>query len=537
MIPFLRPLRNLTVSILVITLIAMWLTQAHFGRVPVLMLVAGLALYATCYLIRWLQPGYREQAIAAAVVISFYFCSAITSVKPEEVTTVPDATHLTGFYQGLTESLLKGQLTLPVKPEQGLINAANPYAPGRNYPFVWDASYYQGKYYIYFGLTPVMTLFLPFRVLTQRSLPNPFALLIFLVAGFIGSLFALDRARRRCGIKRPTVPIQVLTVLLLGFASMSPLVLRRPAIYEVAISSAYCFSMWGLYSLIRYFERQSSGSAFLASLFFALTVGSRPTYGVLAGLLAIATAVLIHSRWKLDGWAVVYRMAPLWAPIGSMVFLIGLYNKLRFDDWTEFGLRYQLDHLDMYNMKVNVANALRGAAYYLFSTPLYSPHFPGIHGNLTTHPFSLGRHPGIHEDVIGVFGAIPVTCFVALGPLVAWYRKSRWLFLITAGLTGFAGFMVFAVSNIGVSARYELDFVPSLLLASTLAFYGLCSHGNRVLRAAAEILWVPAACFSITVGIMASVSDFQNSSLQTHYPSTYRVMRQLLWPEGKQFDP
>lgn len=522
---------------MVISLITMWLSCSQFGRVPVLLLVAGFAIYAAGYLVRRLPPGYREQAVAAALVIAFYACSAMTSVKPDEVTSVGDATQLTGFYQGLTENLLKGQLTLPAQPDKGLLSAANPYAPGRSYPFVWDASYYKGKYYIYFGLTPVMTLFLPFRLLTHRSLPNHFALLAFLAAGFIGSVFALDRARRKCGIERPSVPVQVLTVLLLGFASMGPLVLRRPAVYEVAISSAYCFSMWGLYCLIGYFERRSLVSALLASLLLGLAVGSRPTYGVTAGLLCIATATTVRFYWKFEGLASVRRAIPLWAPFGSIVLALGLYNKLRFDHWTEFGLRYQLDHLDMYNMKVNLANALHGAAYYLFSTPIYSQHFPGIRANLSSHPFHLGRHVGIHEDVLGVFGTVPVLWFIVLIPAVAWYRRSRWLLFLTAGLVGFAGFMVFAVSNIGISARYELDFLPSMLLASTLVFYAVSRPGARRLQVLVELIWVPAACFSVIVGIMASVSDFQNASLETHHPSTYRVMRQLLWPEGKEFDP
>jgi hypothetical protein len=537
MFQLLRPLRNSTVALTFVSLIVIWLNFAQFGRVPMVLLVAGLAIYGASNGIRRLQPGYREQAITASLVIVFYACSALTSVKPEDLTSVHGVTHLSGFYQGLTENLLKGELTIPVKPEEGLLKAANPYAPGRNYPFVWDASYFQGKYYIYFGLTPVITLFLPFRVLTQHSLPNHFALLAFLVAGFIGSLFALDRARRKCGIQRPSIPIQILTVLVLGFASVSPLVLRRPAVYEVAISSAYCFSMWGLYCWIGYFERRSLRFALLTSLFLGLAVGSRPTYGVTVGLLVIAALTTIWLRWRFDGWSVVKRILPLFAPLGSIAFVLGLYNKLRFGSWTEFGLRYQLDHIDMYNMKVNVTNALHGAAYYLFSTPLYSQRFPGIRANLSTHPFHLGHHVGIHEDVLGVFGALPVTCFVVLIPFVAWYRRSRWLFLLGMGLVGFAGFMVFAVSNIGVSARYELDALPSLLLASTLVFYATDQRATRVFHWIAQTLWVPAACFSILVGMVASISDFQNNSLETHHPATYRVLRQLLWPEGKEFDP
>lgn len=533
MYQLLRPLRNYSSALVFVSLILIWLMFSQFGRVPALLLGATLVIYAMCHIIGRLQSGYREQAIAASLVIAFYACSALTSVKPENITSVPAATEPPGFYPGLTESLLKGELTLPVKPGEGLLKAANPYQPGRNYPYVWDASYYQGKYYIYFGITPVLTLFLPFRVLAQRPLPTHFALLTFLVAGFIGSLFVLERARRKCGILRPAVPIQVLTVFVLGLGNVGPLMLRRPSVYEVAISSAYCFSMWGFYCLIGYFQNLSLRRALLASLFLGLAVGSRPTYGVTSGLIMIAAMTTVWLCWKVDGWGMALRVFVLVAPMATVALVLGLYNKLRFDSWTEFGLRYQLDHLDMYNMKLNVTNALHGAAFYLFSTPIYSQHFPGIRTNLNTHPFQLGNHVGLNEDVLGVLGAFPVTCFIVLIPFVAWYRRSRWTLLLATSLVGLAGFMVFAVSNVGISARYEQDFLPSFLLASTLAFYGTRRRGNGVFHGIAQALWVPAACFSILVGMLAPISDYQNNSLESYHPSTYRVLRQLLWSEGK----
>jgi len=288
--------------------------------------------------------------------------------------------------------------------------------------------------------------------------------------------------------------------------------------------------------LVRHFERPAPSSALLASLFFGLCVGSRPTFGVSAGVLAFAFAMQVRSHWKAEKWETVFRSVPLLMPFATIVALLGLYNKLRFGSWTEFGLHYQLDHLDMYNTKLSGSNMVRGIAYYLFSIPAYSTHFPGVNAGQSSHPFGLARHSGLHEDVLGVFGAIPVSCLLALAPFAIWYRKSRWLFAFTVVLVGFAGLMMLAVSNIGVSARYELDFVPSLLLASLLVLYGICDRKTPLLRALAEVLWAPAACFSIMVGIMASVSNFQDASLETYYPSTFRVLRHLLWPEGKQFD-
>lgn len=533
---FLRPFCSPTVALLIVSPIAICVAGS-FGWVPVLMLCTGLGAYAAYFLLRRLCPGYRQQGIVALIVVAFYSCSAITSVKPEELTTVSSARDAKGFYQALTENFLEFKLNLPVEPDPGLLAAANPYAPERDYPFVWDASYFGGKYYVYHGIAPIITLFLPFRVITRHALPTHFALLVFLSAGFLGSLCVLERARKICGFEKPSTPIQVLSVLLLGLASMAPLVLRRPSVYEVAIGSAYCFLMWGLYFLLRQFQQQERSSASLASLFFGLCVGSRPTYGIAAGLLFLMFAAQVRSRWKTQRWRSVYPGLPLLAPFAAVIFVLGLYNKLRFNDWTEFGLHYQLDHLDMYNMKLDGAKMVRGVAYYLFSSPLYSTHFPGIHANQTSHPFQLGRHPGIHEDVLGVFGTMPVTFLLALAPIVAWRQRSRSLLAFTVGWVGFGCAMVLGVSNVGVSARYELDFVPSLLLASILVLYGASNRNLQWPRVLFEFFWVPAACFSILVGTMASVSDTQNASLETYHPSVFLTLRHLTWPGGARFDP
>ncbi len=42
-----------------------------------------------------------------------------------------------------------------------------------------DVSYYQGHYYLYFGVTPVVVLFLPYAVVTGHDLPQHLGNLVF----------------------------------------------------------------------------------------------------------------------------------------------------------------------------------------------------------------------------------------------------------------------------------------------------------------------------------------------------------------------
>src|ERR1035438_2785461 len=47
-----------------------------------------------------------------------------------------------------------------------------------------DASLYHGKYYLYFGPTPALVLFLPYKVLTGSHLPSSVAVALFCTGGF-----------------------------------------------------------------------------------------------------------------------------------------------------------------------------------------------------------------------------------------------------------------------------------------------------------------------------------------------------------------
>jgi hypothetical protein len=530
----LRPKTDRTLVFLILCAAAMPLAMGHLGRLPWLLLAVGLTTYGVTQLIRRLPSCYRAQAISVVLVVALYACSALTSVKPDTLGNVNFSDH-TGFHAGLAESMLRGKLSLPAEPSKGLLQSKTPYAVPRSFPFVWDASYYAGQYYIYFGVTPVLTLYLPFRIIAQRSLPTPLALVILLAAGFIGSVFVLERARRECGIRRPSEAIQVVSTLLLGLASMSPLILRRPSIYEVSIASAYCFSMWGFYFLLGQIRRTTRWGApvgaLLASLMLGLSAGSRPTFVATGVLLILVFLVQARRHWEREGSAVLNRIVPLIGPFAVCLFLLGLYNKLRFDSWTECGLRYQLNHIELINMQYGADKILRGLAYYLFSSPTYAHQFPPIHVDQTSHPFGLAVHPTVHEGVLGLFTTVPVSLMLAGAPLVARSSKNSCLGWLLLSLVGFAVLMLLAASAAGVTPRYELDFVPPILVATILTFYATQSRQARTVGILTEVLWIPAACYSIVIGLVASISDHATpDSLKTYYPAIHALLERVLWP-------
>ena len=68
-------------------------------------------------------------------------------------------------YNLLTRALLQGHLHIDVEPRPELFELTEPYRPGRNAPFRYhDASLYRGRYYLYFGVVPVLVAFGPWRL-------------------------------------------------------------------------------------------------------------------------------------------------------------------------------------------------------------------------------------------------------------------------------------------------------------------------------------------------------------------------------------
>src|SRR5438094_562198 len=76
------------------------------------------------------------------------------------------------YYNLLVQGFRAGQLSLKKDAPPGLVQLADPYDPSANaiyryaIPRLHDMTYYKGRLYLYFGITPVLILFWPFVALT-----------------------------------------------------------------------------------------------------------------------------------------------------------------------------------------------------------------------------------------------------------------------------------------------------------------------------------------------------------------------------------
>ena len=149
-------------------------------------------------------------------------------------------------------------------------------------PYLFDVAYYNGHYYVYFGVVPVILFYLPFYLLTGANFPTAIGVLIAVVAFVLGCSALLDRFARY-HFKRVSLGLYLLLQIPLVMCCGVLYLLKFPTFYSLPIALGLAFSVWGLYFWMK--GRASAGPEkwYLAgSLCMALVAGCRPQLLVLS---------------------------------------------------------------------------------------------------------------------------------------------------------------------------------------------------------------------------------------------------------------
>src|SRR4030042_2737920 len=122
----------------------------------------------------WIVPP----VIAVMVVVVWFSSAGKWPAWPK--TSVYD------YYGSLAAALQQGHLYLDDQPAPELLALQDPYRIGsrKGIPYLWDASLYEGRYYLYWGPVPALVL-LPMQALLARvRVPD-----IYLAFGFVCALY------------------------------------------------------------------------------------------------------------------------------------------------------------------------------------------------------------------------------------------------------------------------------------------------------------------------------------------------------------
>ncbi|MGD0745540.1 MAG: hypothetical protein ABSA45_10320, partial [Verrucomicrobiota bacterium] len=423
------------------------------------------------------------------------------------------------YYNLLVQGFRAGQLNVKRDAPPALTQLTDPYDPAINASYVWDTrypsyemSYYKGKLYLYFGVTPALVLFWPYVALTGHYLLHKNAVIIFYALGFLVAAGLLRAVWRRY-FPEVSVWVAAVGVLALGFATGIPEVLSRCDVYEVAYGCAFAFTMLTLAAVWRALHEPKRRILWLllASLAYGLAIGSRPSllFGAIILLLPVAQA------WRAATEPASRRRVGLllMAAVGP-VMLIGLglmlYNTLRFGSPFEFGWHYQLTSYRQVAARQFSLHYLWFNFRFYFLEPMYwTGHFPFLQAP-PLPPLPSG-YCGTGEPYSGILANYPLV-WLALAAPMTWKGRPamavsalRWFVAVVSLLFVICALTLCLFFSAG--SRYELDFLPALMLLAVIGILGLerAWADAPVWRRTARLGWCLLLAYSVAFNILAGV--------------------------------
>ncbi len=402
-------------------------------------------------------------------------------------------------YAELAKAMTHGQLYLDTEPPEWLVGMDNPYDKGARdelqkqtgESYLFDVAFYDGHYYVYFGVLPVLLFYLPFYLLTGSSFPTAIGVLIACIMFTLGITALMDRFARH-HFKRVSLGLFLLLQMPLVACSGILYLAKFPTFYSLPISMALAFTVWGLYFWMRGRSEKNAGRWYLAgSLCMALVVPCRPQF-LIFSLLAFP---LFWRRFITERHLFTKQGAREFACLLAPYFVIAigvmLYNRARFGSFTDFGANYNLTVNDMTQRGMNAGRLLPALFAYFLQTPTTTGVFPWLQPT-TFDTTYLGQT--IKEVTFGgIFVCLPILWVIAFAkPILAYRFNVRSTHTVASVvLTMLASGLVVACLDAemaGILQRYTADFSILLLVPAVL----LCFVANDALADAKGAEPLPA---------------------------------------------
>ncbi|MBR4207105.1 MAG: hypothetical protein IKQ88_00785 [Lachnospiraceae bacterium] len=452
-----------------------------FIRIFLILLMAAFVYVLRPGSVLWekriLDEGGRvkKNAYLYAGVVTFLFLTAaflfMIRMKPY---TDGDG----GFWQytELARALAEGRVYIDDDPSAELLSMDNPYdwkeRALKDVPYRLDYVYYEGKYYVYFGLLPCLLFHLPYHLITGGDL-RAWPVVLFLLGLVCISLFLLIfEYASLYGKKMSTGElVTVHTGMLAGLELTAAF--ANPNIYYIPqLSALACLIIGGIFA-IRAAKSGSKKEILLSGLFIASIAGCRPQV-IFAAAVYIPFFFMMLFKTKLQGKKDIgIRNSVFALPFVLIAALLMVYNALRFSDPLQFGFRYNMTFNSGYKNDFSLSTALISFYYYLFKPQALSPDFPFLVTSALSE-VEWSNPEDLANEIArgGLFITVPFM-LLAFGALCinkkekdSAIRKRELLSLLCLV---FAFVMVFTDGGKGgLNPRYKLDFV---LLFGLPAFF------------------------------------------------------------------
>ena len=356
-------------------------------------------------------------------------------------------------YDDLAQSILHGHVNIDsdiLDPK--LETLENPYdwqqRDAAGITLCWDRAYYNGHLYMYYGVIPVLLLFLPYRFLTGNALPCFRATQIFTIFIILGIIALLKKFWKNYF---QNVGLSVYLALCASTSAISLwYIISAPGIYCLAIASGICMELWSL----NFFIKDHSFSKKL-----------------LRDLIIAALPYLI------------------------ICVLLGLYNYVRFDSPFEFGQSYQLTSADQRNLEGFFASFDAKNFLSQFINILFAPM------QRTPVTFSNGmtiNYLGF-SGICFEFPVLFLTLLIFVRPINNYLKENKiYSLLITLFFVPIIIIITIILNSPFATERYKCDFL-FLIAINTVVLIMCALHliKSEKVRKTLSIIFILISIFSI----------------------------------------
>lgn len=390
-------------------------------------------------------------------------------------------------YQKLAESLSRGEVTIDVGDEAmraALLALDNPYdfnlrmQTVPNAGQIWDICYYQGDFYVYFGIVPVLIFYLPYYLLFHENFPTWIGVFLAACGALSGVYYLLGTIRRRWFPKMNYVWYLFLSFIVGNGLNMYCALLHAD-FYYFPIILALCFSLWGLgliISAVDNWDRQSKGYVVprlaAGALCLALTAGCRPQFLVGSFLIIpVLQPVFFRKRQSLqERGKSLKRVLAIALPYVIIAAGLMYYNFIRFGSVFDFGANYNLTTNDMTHRGFQLGRLPDGIFMYLFQPINFQLKFPFA---AVTYSSFIYLGETIADWLYGgVFWTHAILLILVLLPAIWKDLKRRQIFGFTVVSIAMAVVVVLADTEMsGILTRYTTDFLWLLMLPAAIIIF------------------------------------------------------------------
>jgi hypothetical protein len=436
------------------------------------------------------NPANRKQTIVyvclVVLTLLFVWLCDYTSLMGDKDNRGDSWVYMLNKY--LVDAFIDGRMNIDLGYTDKLLNAEQPYnhrwlaknGYKNQIDYSVDVSYYKGKFYCYYGVVPVVFLFLPYKLLTGNYLSYSASMFVTVSIAVI-FLALLWRFLVKKYMPNARFVFVQLSFLALFFVSFLASILRHSVYHNIVHATGIAFLYAGLLLLLKSVDKKNINllQLFFACLCLALTVGCRADM-VLASILV--SAVLWKRRsWKLALFILI--------PYLMVAIPLCAYNYVRFDSIFELGHKYCIGNDNastghLMNPLAKIHRSIVVFILYLFRLYNYSLHFPYIE---LRPPILLSRWytctPGfalVYNYGGGLINYPILFCIIYLFKNIQSKNKPNGFYLQSVFLA-IAAAMIFTFSKMGIfHERYLSDCAIFFTLPSLFCAYYWCGYKRYV---------------------------------------------------------